>query len=294
MQYHYENISEKIKTVINELKELPTLPLIAHKVIAYLNSPYSGAKEIAELIKNDQSLASKVLKLINSAYFGIPRKVDDIKRAIVLLGFNNILQIVVNLSIMKTFGKGNSEFNRKEFWKHSIAVGICAQHIARKFKLWDEGSAYTAGLLHDIGKIILDNYFHDEYIGVITYAEVNQKPVYEVEQDILGITHSQIGNILLMKWNLPKTLKEAVKYHHYDLNLLEKISIKNKTLVHIIKVSDLIVSHFDIGHHSYPYPPDIKEDDLKPLNIPMSFLKEEKYDLQIEVENSTVFLEIWE
>lgn len=294
MQQEYEKISDQVKDIVSNLNEIPTLPLIAHKVIAYLNSSRSGAKEIANLIRNDQALTSKVLKLVNSAYFGLPKKVDDIMRAIVLLGFNNILQIVMNLSVMKVFGKGNEEFDRSGFWKHSIAVAICAQRIARHLKLREEGTAYTAGLLHDIGKIIFDNYFHEAYMGALTYAEVNKIPIYEVEQDILGITHSFAGNLLLLKWNIPLSLRETVKYHHFDQHLLQKITIQNSRLVQIVRLANLYVASLEIGASGYPDPPIIDDEEYDALKLSRRALENERFNLEIEVEQSATFLDVWE
>ncbi len=154
----------ELKKRLSNIENLPTLPIVAKNVIKLTQNPDSTAFEIAEAISQDQAMATKVLKTANSAYYGFPRKINTINYAIVVLGLNNIKNIVFSASIMERFssiGK-NLLFDRRDFWQHSLLCGIISKKISEHIGIKNSEEIFMCGLLHDFGKLILDNFFHEE------------------------------------------------------------------------------------------------------------------------------------
>src|SRR5690606_38701245 len=171
-----EESKKRYQRIIQDLGQIPTMPTIAAKVMQIVNDPHYSAEDVAKFISRDVALTSKVLRLANSAFYGIPRTISSVNSAIVILGFNTIRRLVLSASVLKVFPSrpGLVIFDRKAFWKHSFMVGIASRMVAqiyRRKKLVDMETAFSAGLLHDIGKIILEQYSNDEYTPVLRAAK---------------------------------------------------------------------------------------------------------------------------
>lgn len=201
---------------ILELQELPTLPLIVTKIIQTTNDPRSSASDLNQLIMHDQAIAAKVLKLANSAFYGLPGKVTSLGRAVTLLGFNTVRSLALSVSIIEAFaGEGRSPlFDRHRFWEHSLAVSACAKIIAARQAPDLREEAHMAGLFHDIGKIILDQYFYEYFATAIRLAREQHIPLPEAEETILGINHAEVGAQVAERWNFPPHLVEVIRQHH--------------------------------------------------------------------------------
>jgi putative nucleotidyltransferase with HDIG domain len=205
--------------IINNIKQIPTLPNIITRILATLNNPESSAQDAADIISKDPALASKMLRLANSAFYGIPRTISSINNAIVVLGFNTIKALVLSASAIMLFpqDKEKSAFDRTNFWRHSIACGIAARVTAlscAETVTIDPETAFCAGLLHDIGKIILEQFAHEDFLKTVNVARKQSIPLYKAEQKVLGTDHAYIGGLLADKWNLPPVIKFPLMYHH--------------------------------------------------------------------------------
>jgi putative nucleotidyltransferase with HDIG domain len=177
---------------------------------------------VAKFIAKDVALTSKVLRLANSAFYGIPRTISSVNSAIVILGFNTIRSLVLSASVLKVFPAkpGAANFDRKSFWKHSFMVGIAARMVAqiyRRRRLIDLEMAFSAGLLHDIGKLILEQFSNAEYIPVLKAAREKKLPLFQVERSLLGINHAEVSGMLVDKWQMPMELKNPISMHHNPL-----------------------------------------------------------------------------
>lgn len=223
----------EVKDFLKNIEKLPTLPGIAMKIIQTANNPKSAADDLSHIIMSDQSLAAKVLRLVNSAYYGIRNKVASVKQAIVILGFNTIKSLALSTAIMDKFATtGEIEgFSRGEFWKHSLGVGITNRILAKRIETQKERheSYFMAGLLHDIGKVILDQYYHDEFVGVLRHMQLTGKSFHEAEMAVNGLTHAEIGGLLAGQWQLPEELIAAIRFHHSPENRTEFINMINAT-----------------------------------------------------------------
>lgn len=211
-------VNDRYRRFIEQIDNLPSLPAIVSKLIQVVNSPDTSAEDAAKLIQKDPALTTKMLRLANSAFYGIPRSISSVSSAVVILGFNTIRSLVLSATVMKLFSADNkSPIDRTRFWKHSIVCAMMAKNIVRQFiniRMMDPESAFCAGILHDIGKLIFIEFAQTDYNDVCNYAKSKKISLLDAEQAILGINHAEIGKILADKWALPLDLEYALVYHH--------------------------------------------------------------------------------
>jgi putative nucleotidyltransferase with HDIG domain len=217
-----EGANKRYQRIIQDLGQIPTMPTIAARVMQIVNDPHSSAEDVAKFISRDVALTSKVLRLANSAFYGIPRTISSVNSAIVILGFNTIRSLVLSASVLKVFPAkpGLVAFDRKAFWKHSFMVGIASRMLAqiyRKKKLVDMETAFSAGLLHDVGKLILEQFAHEDYMPVLNEARDRKIPLVNAEKNLLGLTHAEVSGMLVEKWQMPNELRGPIVMHHSPL-----------------------------------------------------------------------------
>lgn len=206
------DLLQKLKTI----DDLPTIPTTLVKVLRVTGRETTGAEDLARVIVADQSLAAKILKVANSALYSLPRKVDNIHRAVALLGFNEVRDISLGVSVFDSLYLPihGAYWNRAQFWEHCFVVGFLSRELAREAGHAAVEDAFAAGLLHDIGKVLLDRHFSEVFRKIIEQADERQASFYEVEQEILGAGHDAIGGYLLSLWNLPDQLVAGISGHH--------------------------------------------------------------------------------
>lgn len=218
--------------IIEGIDKLPSLPTVVTKLLGVVNSPETSADDAAALIENDPALTGAVLRLANSAFYGMPRSVSSITSAVVVLGFNTIRSIVLTHAIIKAFPENElaSDFNRQRFWSHSIVCAYAGKTLAKTLMpgiMLDPESAFCAGILHDIGKLIFEQYAFKEFSLACKYAKKSNVPLIWAENKILGINHAEIGSILADKWALPPDLEKALVYHHNPKSLEATTNLVN-------------------------------------------------------------------
>jgi putative nucleotidyltransferase with HDIG domain len=241
-----EPLSNTYLEKLNVIRNLPSIPFIIFEVSRLLEDPMTNASDLAELISKDQGMVTKILTIANSPFYGLSKKISTIEFAIVILGFENIKNIIIALSMIGAFkGKGKN-WNRKKYWYHCLATASIAKRLAEDLGYPKSGEAFTAGLLHDLGIAIIQLYFNNEYNKI--YKLVNSKNInyLEAEAEILNITHQEVGNFLVEKWNLPKALCDSILYHHNP----ERAS-ENYSLVSIIHLADYLSWELDFGRFDF-------------------------------------------
>lgn len=189
--------------------QIPSMPQVIVKALNIIKDEDSGIKELADIISYDQALATQVLKLVNSAYYGFPQQIVSINRAITLLGMNQTKNIIITVA-MKSILTTNGG---KDLWQHSIRCGVACEYIAKEFKLMNPDEAFILGFLHDIGKILL--YKKNSRLYTKS-AEIAQRglDVIEAEEIFFKTNHAEVGFYLASKWKLSIILANAIKYHH--------------------------------------------------------------------------------
>ncbi len=245
----------KLKRVIDRVESLPTLPQVLNRLEKLLQNPRTSAAEVNSLVSSDQVVTSKILKLVNSAFYGFPGQVATVTQAIVILGFNAVKSLALSASVFDMFQDRpqDTRFDRQAFWQHSISTAVITRVLARRVKYAEEEEAFVAGLLHDIGKVVLDRYVHEELVKVLDCVQHKHVYFIEAEREVMGVTHQDIGEWLAVKWQLPPQLKEAIAHHHNPM--LAKKAYKLASMVH---VANLLSQALGIGG--------AEGDDLPPLN----------------------------
>jgi len=268
------------RTLERRIREIPTLPSVASKVMQILENPRSSAADVERVIMYDQAMATRVLKLVNSAYYGFPRRISTVSQAVVILGFVTVKNLILSISVADFFvmlGKTRI-FNRAELWRHSVGTAVAARILARKAHFPQLEEVFMAGLLHDIGKVILDHYFPQEFAQVIQLAQEKKISIYEAELEVIGISHAVVGQWIADHWNLPQLLVEVINYHHQPFE--NKDYWATTALVH---VADIIARQARIGSGGDDVQPTIRPNVLEWLRIKDQDFQEVQKQLELEL-----------
>ncbi len=270
------------RITIQNIQDLPTLSTVITKMVEMLDSQEASPKELADLIAQDQSILSAILKLVNSAFYGFPRKITSVHQAVVILGFSTVKSIALGASIFKSKPrKGEKDvFDRNALWIHSLGVATASKLIAQKIGHADADEAFVAGLLHDVGKVVFDTQFPAEFREVVEKAEDENILLLEAEREILGLDHAEAGQILLFKWQLPLPVVNAVGFHHD----LEKAPATYQRLAAIVHLADIICRKLKIGSGGDTRIPKADRNAMKTLQFTTQMLEEALKETQAQKE----------
>jgi len=206
--------------LIKRIDDLPTLPRTVLKITELVNDPKSSAKDLARVITEDQVLTARLLKLVNSSFYGFPQRISTVTGAIVLLGFDAIRSLLLATCVFDLFASRNRK-NRQDqerFWDHSLGCAVGAKVIGNYLRHDKVEELFVSGLLHDIGKIVEMMFLADDFTRVI--AAVNQENILmaTAENKVLGYNHAEVGKLLAIEWNLPVKLAQVIAHHHQPHN----------------------------------------------------------------------------
>jgi HD-like signal output (HDOD) protein len=230
---------EQLKQHILAAGDLPTLPAIALEVSRLAANPFSGMSEIVRIIRNDPPLTTKILRVANSAFYGMPRRIESLNMALVVLGMRELNNLVTCITVLRTFPPeaGGNEFNRRLFWEHSAGCGEIARVIATRLHLRLHGIEFTAGLLHDVGKIIFEQHQHAPFVAALKLMDSEGLTSVEAERLTMGADHAEIGSWLAEKWSLPPSIVEAIRFHHQPA-----LALEHQALSAVVRLADLFTS----------------------------------------------------
>lgn len=224
-----------IEALMEDIAELTSLPQVAIKVNQMADDPNSSAADIGKIISQDPALTIRMLRIANSAYYGLSSEVETVARAVTLLGSKRIRDLVMATSVAEFFdGLPNELVSMKNFWLHSLYCALAAQYLAGQCKVKVQGDVvFVAGLLHDIGDLLIFNKMPDKSREALMYAVEGpeEMDVHLAEQEILGFDHAQVGAELAKKWQLPEVLLECIEFHH-EPEKAEKFPVET-AIVHI-------------------------------------------------------------
>lgn len=213
-------VAPSILDLINRTCELPTLPDVLVKLQSVMDDPESSADDVAQVIALDPAIATNVLRIVNSAYYGLQVRVSSVNLAVSIMGFNMTKKVALKAAVFTAFGKqdlGSIEhFDASAFWRHSIFTAVVARAIGSVSPVFSgvhPEDLYICGLLHDIGTIILCESAPESYAQLLKRSLDSDTPVSELELDQLGYTHGDVGSVLAIKWFLPEDLTIAIRYH---------------------------------------------------------------------------------
>lgn len=207
--------STRLRHLIQGLDDLPTLPRTVLRITELINNPTSSARDLARVITDDQVLTARLLRLVNSSFYGFPQKITTVTAAIVLIGFEPIRHLLLSTSIFDLFS-GERVFKglRERLWDHSLACALGAKAIGQRIRHDKVEELFVCALLHDIGKIVAMHTLGSEYGAVVAAARDEHLLLLEAEARLLPFTHPEIGGLLAEKWNLPPMVAEAIQFHH--------------------------------------------------------------------------------
>lgn len=205
-----------LEQLVKYVQELPALPDTAIKVLKMTDDPTVSARDIANTIANDLALTSRVLKIANSAFYGMPRSVSTVNEAVIILGMQALRNLALAAAAYDTLSRESAGYGLSpgELWRHSISCAMAAQIVAKKSRAVRTEEAFVAGLLHDVGKVILGVHVQPQYQAILALTELDEMPFHEAEKYVLGFDHAEVGQKIGEKWNLPPTLCAAIAGHH--------------------------------------------------------------------------------
>lgn len=251
--------TDALRMVINKIEDLPPLPLIVHKILSLTQDEKSNTSELAKVISNDPALTAKVLRIANSPLYHVSSVVTSIFHAVTLLGFRAIRNLSMGLSTIETFNDSeeNHFLPRQRFWEHSLACAHCCKAVADRIRHRLPDEAFVGGLLHDIGRMVFDQFFPGSFTSALREAYMKRQPLVEVEREEIGIPHTLVGKLLLQKWNLPPSLADAVACHH-NPSPKDGVDPSKIDISLIIMVGDTLtkIARIGFGGDSYIYAPD--------------------------------------
>jgi putative nucleotidyltransferase with HDIG domain len=231
-------MSSSMRELVGRIRTFPTIPSLYVEVVNALNNPNATTGDIGAIIAKDMAMTTKLVQVLNSAYFGLPRAITDPTEAVGILGFETTKSLILTLKLLSQYDKVKPVyFSIDNVWRHSTNVARTAKDMA----LLETGdtdcsaTAYTAGLMHDLGKVILAANFDDQYHGAHTLARKQQMPLWEVEKDIFGATHGEIGAYMLALWGMPAEVVKVAAMHHHPLRAGDK-AFTALTAVHVANV----------------------------------------------------------
>ena len=226
---------------INSLTAIPSLPVIASELMQITHDDNYSVQQMLPLIEKDPPLAMKILKIANSAYYGMQRKVESLRHALVIIGMKQLGDLSLGFSVMKTLSNdhNNQVLDWDKLWEHSAGVGHIAQMLQDHLDIQTGSSPYALGLLHDVGKIILYRLEPAKYAEVVEYALDHNTSTEEAEQLILGVNHMTVGAWVAEKWQLPQSIHDAIKFHH-DPSGVENADIRITTA--LIQMANIVAN----------------------------------------------------
>lgn len=257
-------LPEPLQKAMGRLTEISSLPEITTHIVEVVEDPKSTAQDMHDIVKNDPALAAKILKVVNSAFYGLPSQVSSLDRAIVLLGLSAVKNIALAASLSRLFRPGNisARFAARDLWTHCIATGVCARMLAQAgFGHAEE--AFVAGLVHDMGLLIEYQLFPEQLRAVVEEAENGSANFCALETAHLGADHQAFGEFQAVKWKFPAGLRYAIAYHHRD----EQLKPELQRFITAVRVADTICCQNEIGFFLTALQQEISDDMLEIIGV---------------------------
>jgi len=271
---------------LDSIPDIPTLPNIVIEVNKMLQDYDTSIKKLGNIIEKDQAMVTKILRLVNSSFYGFRSKIKNISHAIIILGFNTIKNAVVSVSIIKTFSgkKTFGGFEITDFWRHSIAVAVTSMYLSEQTKLDSPDDCFVAGLLHDIGKVVLSQHFTESFSQVWKSVKEDGLSFFEAEQKLLPVNHARIGGYLAKKWQFPVSLIDTITHHH---QIRKTVSNLNQLI--IVHTADTIANNYEIDSDITPVFSAIDPEAKKAMAGQLETVSDWFPDVAAEIESACEF-----
>lgn len=254
--------------IVTNVLKVAALPAVAMKFSEAIRDPLTSNQDLENIVSEDSALAAKVLMIANSALYNFPSKIDTISNAITIIGHKQLSEIILSCSIVAMFKDIPQDvIDMEQFWRHSIAVATAARILAASRREQNIEKYFTAGLLHDIGKLIIFVEAPKYALEVIQQCAIRSELMYKVEKDVLGFDHAKLGAMLLKKWKLPDSIVSAVYYHH-----MPSVSSGDIIGPGIIHIADMITHALQFGSSGEGFVPALNEKAWNALDLDVEIL----------------------
>ncbi|MBN2712972.1 MAG: HDOD domain-containing protein [Planctomycetes bacterium] len=273
-----------VEKIIKQIKELPPLPLVVQKLLAVVGDDRSSAKDLTQVLSCDQALTGKVLKLVNSSFYGFSGKVSTLSRAVVILGYSAIRNLAISFSAYDTLKNMKGPIDWEKFWFHSLTCAASAHTIAVKMKYPEPEEAFVCGLLHDIGYFIISLALPEEFKMIEGIAGNQEK-----EKETIGLSHTEVGIRLLEHWKLPENICRCARFHH-SAKLLASGSEQLLTIIMLADALSCVKGNHFIDEDDYRVLPQI----LKAAKLDISSYESILSEIDTRIEEAKAFLNIAE
>lgn len=236
-------MTKKAADLVKGLFTVASMPAIYMRLTQVMNHPLSSAKDVAKVVSEDPGLTARLLRLVNSAFYGFPRRIDTVSRAITIIGTLQLRDLSLATSVVKMFDKVPQDLvSMDSFWCHSLACGVFARVIATQRREDNVERFFVAGLLHDLGSLVIYMKAPDQARLVLARCKETGNLIHKVEQEIMGFDHTDVGRALVESWNLPESLQEAVAFHHTPLR-----SSRYPVETSVVHVADIMAQAMLMG-----------------------------------------------
>ncbi|MDF1588385.1 MAG: HDOD domain-containing protein [Gammaproteobacteria bacterium] len=275
-------------TLVTKSLELVSPPSTYAQLSTLIQQANTSADDISEVINTDPALTTRLLKIVNSPYYGFPSQINTIPRAITIVGTKELIQLVLATSVINAFkGIPGSLINLDEFWRHSLACALTAKHIAKRCKLPATEQFFTSGLLHNIGCLVMYQSMPELAREAINAAQFGQELIYQAERRIFGFDHTEVGEALIRKWRLPESLIEPARLHHSP-----ELAVNDPLHVAIIHVADIMVTATgEFGHSGDHHVPPLNPVAWEQLQLPADVIPEILHDVAQQLDALTASLQ---
>jgi putative nucleotidyltransferase with HDIG domain len=244
------------KKIVSAIKAFPGMPGTAVKLLALIDDPGMRVSQIERILRHDPGLTANVLRLANSAYFGIPSKVGSIRQAVILLGLKRLIQMVIAACVSAIMDKPvpGYDLSPGELWRHSIAVSVAAEGLVKELQIEAAEEIFTAALLHDVGKLVLGEFVQDDFKQIQT--AISQGISFEMAETIvLGINHADVGARILTSWSLPLEIVNAIQFHHAPQSTTQSSMMLD--IVHVANFMSMMIG-IGIGRDGLQHQPSVE------------------------------------
>jgi putative nucleotidyltransferase with HDIG domain len=273
-----------IPEVIGKVRDLPSLPVIVMELLDTIGKEDIDIKTLADKVSRDQALTAKTLRLANSSFYGLQRKVTTIAQAISVLGFQSVRTLITAAAVTGSFAANRqSNFNFPAFWRHSLGTAVCARSLARHAHVNPE-YAFMAGLLHDIGRLVLVTCFSEQFDQALAYRDEHDCCLLEAERETLGVDHTMVGGALAEHWKFPSVIQKAVANHH------EPDAQETGSLAAIVHVADVIAHGLDLSADTSDLVPPLSDAAWNSLGLSEAHVMETLKDTQTEFDEASQVL----
>lgn len=256
----------ELQKELSKITDIGSLPEITTKIVTIVEDPKATAKDLHEVVKTDPALAAKILKVVNSAFYGLPSQIASLDRAILMLGMSAVKNISLAASLSRLF-KGDAisdQFSAKDLWRHSIAVGVLARQLASAGKCAQADEAFVAGLVHDMGLMVAHQVFPDRVRAVADRCAGGSEPYCAVEIEMIGADHQTFGATLATRWKFPPGLRSTIAYHHEPFTLAPDF----RRTATVVAVADTFCCQAQLGYWLTARTQQVTEEMLELICVP--------------------------